>query len=318
MPPATLIASAVAGFLSALLVVSALTGTVGGVILANLAPLPLFALVLGWGINAGAAAGAIAGAAAYAIGGAPVAATFLALHVVPAIGLSWVALHRFTAPDGYHDWPDGGRLAIALCGLGAVMVAFGAVMLSEQAAPEAFLSQQFTETLRQMSGDAPVDGAASAQIGFIADLLARLPALIAVSWLAMLAANAMLAQAVLTRFDRQIRPTPSMAEITLPPWFSVLALVLGVGALALGGWAGFVLSNLLLVQSIALVFAGLAVLHTASFRWRNRLIYLVAFYFTALVFEWPFVMAALVGIAEPWARLRMRLSGPRTGTDLRE
>lgn len=80
MPPVTLMTAAGAGFLAAILAVSAATGTLGGIILANLAPLSIFVIGLGWGATAGVTAGLIATAAVFAIGGVPFALAFSGLQ----------------------------------------------------------------------------------------------------------------------------------------------------------------------------------------------------------------------------------------------
>lgn len=219
-------------------------------------------------------------------------------------------MRRTAAVDGYHDWPSGGHLVLWLCFLGATVTVVGAATLWGPTPPEQFLAEEFRKALSTV-----VDEATQERLQPALSLFAKLPALTVLSWMMTLASNGVLAQALLVRFDRQIRPAPVMSELALPRWFSLVGLALAVIAAAGPGWLGFIARNLLLVQGFAFVFAGLAVLHAASFRWRSRLGLLVAFYVAAFVFEWPFALAALIGLVEPWARLRFRSAG--SGNDPR-
>jgi uncharacterized protein YybS (DUF2232 family) len=143
--------------------------------------------------------------------------------------------------------------------------------------------------------------------------LMKLPALVPWIWLATLTANGLLGQALLVRFEHAIRPTPMMSDLALPRWYSVLALVLLIAALASPGLYGLIVANILIVQSFALFLAGLAVLHAGTGRLAQRLVILILIYAVMIVALLPMALFfAAIGMVEPWVKLRMRLGRLRS------
>src|SRR5689334_13425121 len=125
----TWIIPAGAGVLSAVLLFLAVAmGSVGAVILGNLAPLPLFALGLGAGLMIAAAAGATSAALVGLIAGIIPAMGVIVLFVMPAVVLVRSALLSRIDSEGRLEWYPAGRLVTWLVGIGALTF-FAAMLL---------------------------------------------------------------------------------------------------------------------------------------------------------------------------------------------
>jgi hypothetical protein len=308
MPPNQVLLAAGAGVASALLFTTLVTGSLGAIILAYLAPLPVFAAGLALGVSAAAIAGAAGTLATLAVSGLILAIMFAVLVVLPAVVVSRQALLNRPARDGGVEWYPPGLTLMWLAG--AATIVFAVLVLAMAGDPgglEGFTRAYLSRSLQGlMPGDAP-----PGSIDELAIPLARfLPGLVAVSWLFMSAVNAVLAQALLVRSGHNRRPSPRVADIELPSWLPVGAAIAAAGAF-MPGFAGFVGANLLMIALAVSFFAGLAVIHTAAARWNNRLAWLTLMYTFTIVFTWPAVLIALLGIVETWTGLRQRFaSGP--------
>ena len=122
--------------------------------------------------------------------------------------------------------------------------------------------------------------------------------------------NFWLAGRILRASGRLSRPWPQLSALELPTWLTIalaVALVLAFGsglpALIAGGFASAFVT--------AYAAAGLAVLHWISHGKANRPFTLGAAYLSALLLA-PYgtMPVAVVGLLEPWLRLRSRAPGP--------
>lgn len=305
-----------AGLLSALLMLAVESQTYGGMILMLLSGLPLFGAGLAWGPVAVLIGGISAGAAVLVVTQPALAAGYMLLFAMPVMTLSSLAVRRMGSPGGTWSWPSGAVLVMALTGIGAVLFGLMAVQLAQPGIdPSAVLRGLFEESSKGLFE--PGDELKRTMVTQMVNLLAKLPALSVASWLLVLAANGCLGQALAVRFEHQIRPTPAMADLGLPRWFAVLAVLLvAVTVAAPPGWIAFVASNLLVLQCVAYFFAGLGVLHAALQHRRNTLALLLCAYVVIVVLLmafWPLLLVlVLAGVIEPWAHLRMRLARIRS------
>jgi hypothetical protein len=132
--------------------------------------------------------------------------------------------------------------------------------------------------------------------------------MVAGSWIGMIIVNAALAQALLVRLRRNLRPSPAMTEIDLPNWMLPALAICVLGAF-MPGYAGFIGGNLTLIFFIGYALAGLGVIHALLARLPNRSGLLGVTYVFMFLFGWPLIIAALLGVAEPWLKLRRRAAG---------
>jgi hypothetical protein len=188
-------------------------------------------------------------------------------------------------------------------------LAFFMLLIGEPGGAQGMLYRFIADGFRAFVGG---DVDADALSGAAAAVALIFPGIVIASWLVMILANAVLAQGVLTRFRRNFRPAPAMADIDLPPWLRG-ALVIAVVGACMPGHAGFVGTNLALILSLAYALAGLGVVHALLRASPYRGPLLGAAYGFMFVFGWPVLVAALLGLAEPWLNLRRRAAGgPRT------
>jgi len=89
-------------------------------------------------------------------------------------------------------------------------------------------------------------------------------------------------------------------------------------ALVGSGWFGFVATNVALILCVPYFLTGLAIIHAVSRNWSGRTAILVALYLLLLLFRWPLIAIAGLGIVEYWIGLRHRYGAPDQGNERNE
>lgn len=303
--PTFALAAAGAGVLSAVFHALLLTGSLGAFVFAYLAQLPLFAVGLWMGFGAAAFAGAVAVAALTAAGGFVFAIAYLVANAAPAVAVTWLAQLNRRRDDGGIDWYPAGLLVAWLVSFGAVAFLVVCVVLSGELGGAEALVRRFLEAGLRAFTTAGDDAAIARSAGALARVF---PGMIGGSWIAMIIANAVLAQALLVRVRRNLRPSPRMTEIDLPEWMLPALAICVLGAF-MPGTAGFIGGNLTLIFFVGYALVGLGVIHALLARLPNRSGLLSVTYLFMFLFGWPLIIAALLGVAEPWLKLRRRAAG---------
>jgi uncharacterized protein YybS (DUF2232 family) len=301
------------GVLSALLYLSVVSGGVSALILAYLAPLPLLMVGLGAGLRSFAIAATAAVAVVGLFGGPLFGLTYAMANGVLVAVIVRQALLARSGPDGSLEWYPPGLLLVVLTGLGlAGLLAAALLTLGDPGGLEGGVRQ----FLVMGFGDAAAGtGDAESGMAQVVDSFAQVfPGMVVVSWLTMAIVNAALAQGVLMRFGRNLRPAMRVAEVELPHWTPMLLAVAGLLALVGGdGQLSYLALNVAIVLLVPFFFAGLAVVHAFAGRRQARTLLLVVFYFFLLVSGWPIALVIGLGVIEQWAGLRRRFA--RTGPD---
>lgn len=291
-----------AGLASGLLLALPLSGP-GGMLFALLVPLPLFAAGLGLGTRGATVAGAVLLALVAIAGGPwPMLGVFLIL-VGPVWLLVRQALLSRPTAGGDVEWYPAGLLVTWLTGCGLLWLALGALIFAgHPQGLEAGVREEIQRSLQMLMPQAPGE-----QMSRLAGTTAgyAMGASLA-SWMLLLAVNGALAQGALARFGRNLRPSPELASLELPRWLGGLLVAAAAGYFAPGS-IGFVAQNALAVLLVPFFFVGLAVLHTVARRLTARVPFLVVCYAVMVVFTWPAVLLAGLGLIEQWARLRRRI-----------
>jgi len=308
--PTYALAAAVAGAASAAFYASLLSGSLGALILAYLAQLPLFVIGLWFGFAGAALAGTAAAVALAAAGGVVFALVYALANAAPAVAVSYLAQLNRPGADGTTEWYPPGRIIAWLIGVGmAALLAMTFVFAGESGGAEGLIRASVEKALRQLLPE----GQAADGLSGAATLIARFfPGFLANWWIVMALANAVLAQGLLARFGRNLRPAPAMPDIEMPSWLMGATAIAAIGSF-MPGTAGFVAGNLVLMAVLAYALAGLGVVHALVARSPSRTVALVATYTFLFIFGWPIVVVAILGAAEPWLNLRRRARGG-TGT----
>lgn len=309
--------AAAAGFISAALYLSVILGSPGAFLLAYLAPLPLFLAGLGLGFSGVVVAGAVASLAVLIAGGSLIAGgLYFAIEALPVAVLVQRALLSRPTGNGDLEWYPPGLLVTWLIGMAALLVtvfwlAFAGTEGGLSGTVEKFLTLGFSAMLE--AGEPGAEAVQRQQtIGTIAALF---PGLAAASWIVMLAINGVLAQGLLSRFGRNLRPSPRMADTVLPNRLLVALMVLAVVGLVAPDGFGYIGRNLTAVLAVAYLFAGLAVVHAFMARWTARQVMMVAVYVMMILFGWPVILVIVLGVVDQLFGLRRRFAGPAQGEE---
>lgn len=294
------------GGVSAIASLAGQFGVPGAVLVACLAPLPLMAVGLALGPKAAAVAAASGILFAFAVAGVAAATVYASLQALPAA----LVVERALA-HGSWAGNDGARAAgVALASL-AVFVALlaGAIALigaaggGVEAAVRGFLDRGLALT---MSG-LPVE----ARERFIETAAPMFVGLTGVSWQLLIAVNGVVAQRLLSRRGRAIRPTPAWSKLTLPEWFAWPLVGAAAISLVTSGDAQYLARNAAMILATPYFFLGLTVVHALARRSAAKGVLLGVFYAVLVVFT--LIAGAIVaglGMIEQWVGLRERIAAP--------
>jgi hypothetical protein len=299
-----------AGILSALVFALFLTGSPLAVLVSPFTMLPLLLIGLSSSL---ALSGVAAGAGVVVIGliGGSIgwAALYAAAEAVPALGLSRLALRKRPDASGTPRHLGAGPLfTAAVIYVAALFIVLYLALLGREGGMLGAIQDKIGLGLAAMTqaGSDPEEVAA-----FAASVAYVVPGFGAAWWLIILLANLAIAQALLTRWGRHQRPALGLARMQLPRWLVVLfALSLAVGLLAEGDleFLGWTLS---MVFVVPFFFVGMVCIHLLCRGWTPGPFVLIGIYLVLILRGWPALLAAVLGIAEQWIKLRDRIGGAR-------
>lgn len=285
-----------------------------GLVLAQLTPLPLFLVGLGLGTTAVAIASVAGGVLMALVVGLAVAVPFFAVYALPSLIVVRQALLSRATPDGALEWYPSGPLLAVLAVYGAAgFVTAEFLLLAEIEEIRTFVGTTMSELM--LASDPGLTDEERAHR--VTDLLTMLPVAVLLWWLLLMVVNGTLGQAILSRSQRNLRPSPHYLMIRVP---LTLAVAGGVSLLA---WiaGGETISGIGRVVTIMLAMPfflqGAAVVHVVSRPWPGRGFVLGVFYIAVLLLPgWlGLVLVALLGLAEHWAGLRWRFAGDAPGEE---
>jgi len=294
------------GIVSAMLLVGSLTGA-GGLLLANFAPLPLFLVGFMSGARSLVVAGVAGSVALMFIGGIETAAFYAGTTMIPA----WIIVHhglshRFTA-TGATDWYSTGEIVSRLAALIAIFVVIVSLVASGvqggiENAVGSFVETIISQIVKAMALDLNSEG-----MDLLIDRMAMLfPAVTTLSWLFMMVVNATVAQALLVKWGKAARPSPSYRAIEAPEWLYWAIVATAALKLVSSDDVEYVAQNLVVILAAPFFLVGLAVAHSLAYRLKMPGLGLGLLYTSFLILTWAPVVIAAVGFAEQWVRLRER------------
>jgi Predicted membrane protein (DUF2232) len=301
-----------AGLLSALVFASVASGSALAIPLFYLAPLPVLVAALGWSHVAGLIA---AGVAAVGLGvafGSMLFVVFLVGVGLPAWWLGYLALlaqpGANAAPD-HLEWYPVGRLVIWAALLGSLIVVsvvarFGLDADNIQAGLKRILESVFQ--VQASAGGAAPGGVDAGE--FISLLATWIPRIAAIPTIVASLFNLWLAGRIVRASGRLKRPWPDLSAIAFPSSVPLLlaSAIAGTFVPGLLGMLCWVLTASLLT---AYMLLGFAVLHAATRALNGRAFLLAGSYLTVVLFGWPALAVAIIGLADAALDIRGRLAG---------
>ena len=304
-----------AGVVTALLFASVASGALFSIILFYIAPLPILIAALGWSHWAALIA-AVTAAAGLATFLSPFFfITFLIGIGLPAWWLGYLSLLGRPEPNapGGMEWYPVGRIVVwaAILGAGVVILAIPNFGLDEDSFRSG-LRNVFERMLRAQTRS-PADGPlALPGMGDPSKLINFLVAVIPLAG-AILATitsliNLYLAARIVHVSGQLKRTWPSLPDMQFPPFVPALTAVAIAGTF-LTGILGTVASILAASLTMAYGFLGFAVLHAITRNAKARGILLGTAYVAVIVFGWPILLVAMLGLADAIFNFRGRVAG---------
>lgn len=274
------------GLASAALVLSVETGSLLRLLLLGLSPLPLFACGLSAGVLTCLAAGLTGAVVVTLKMGSVAGAYYLAVGAIPAAILVWQALRVRRTRDGAKVWYTGGNLLLWLAGLGIAGV-LGMIVYF------ALFQEGLVTFIRKEFDLVPMAAAMLARIA---------PGLMVSAWMAVVAADGVMAEWLLAQRGLALRPPIDIRQLMLPLWIGPILMVAGLaGAILRQGTIGIVCLNCAIVLVVPFAFLGLATIHAVARRFPGGAILVAAAYVLLLgspaLFGWPALLIFALGLA---------------------
>jgi hypothetical protein len=302
-----------AGAAAALLFASLASGSLLALVLFYLSPLPILIAGIGWNYLAGLVAALFAAACLAVVLDSHFALAFIVGVGLPAWWLGYLALLARPDGTGTLEWYPPGRIVLwtALAGAAAIVIAipfFGTDAQSFhtnlQSAIEAALG------LRSRAG-----GEISPDKLINTDVLTKLaPPMVASLTTVVLLINTWLAARIVKLSGQLRRPWPELPAIGFPR-FAPLLLAMALAGVFLPGLLGIVSDVFAAALIMAFAVLGFAVLHVVTRSTGGRPLVLAGVYTAVIVFGWPAIILALLGLADTALDLRgrsARTRGPPT------
>jgi hypothetical protein len=307
-----------AGCASALMFASVTSGVAVSFLLFYLAPLPLMVAALGWGPAAAAVGGAAAAAGLGAFFGIPYLLMFAVTIAAPACWLGHLALlgrpaitgassdHCAAATAPSVEWYPVGRILLWTASLAVVTTLAALLSLGTNGSA---VSAALRRGLLAMIGlrNSTVDDGIESVIDMLVTIAPAAAAIVAIMTLTL---NLWLAAKITATSERLHRPWPDLRTTALPP-MTLAALALALALCFTGGLFAIVAQMISAVLLTAYALVGLAAFHTLTLGIRYRALVLGCVYAVAMVFGWPMLVMAGLGLADAFFGLRRRYLGSR-------
>jgi hypothetical protein len=310
-----------AGCASGLMFASIISGVMISLVLFYLAPLPLMVAALGWG-PASALIGAVAAGAGLGLGfGFAYFVAFIVTVGLPAFWLGHLTLlakpATIPAANGLNgsaplaadalEWYPPGRLLLWIV-VFAVLVTMSALFTlgSDADSINAALRRGLARIVGVRNNAPNTDN--DRMLDVVTQIAPAAATLVAMFTLTL---NLWLAGKIVATSGRLRRPWPNLASSELPQ-VTMLALAVALAlsfASGLAAMLGQIVSSALLM---AYMLVGFAVLHVMTQASSGRWWWLMAAYGSVLIFGWPSLIMAMLGLLDNAIGLRRRFSNRAT------
>jgi hypothetical protein len=297
-----------AGSASALMFASIVSGALISLLLFYLAPLPLMVAALGWGPLSAASGGIAASIGLGAIFGVPLCIAFAVAVALPAWWLGHLVLLGRPASAGVSspnlEWYPVGRIVLWTSGFAALITIAALLSLGLDAATiRSTLRQGLLGIIQIVRAD---EAASTRESERVVDILVSMaPVAAAIVTTTTLTLNLWLGAKIIAISGRLHRPWPALRTVALPSMSSVAFCIVLAFCFA-GGLLGIAAQVVAATLMLAYALTGFAVLHTLTAALKTRAVWLSCSYCLVLVFVWPVIVIAAVGLADAVFGIRQR------------
>jgi hypothetical protein len=302
-----------AGCASALMFASIVSGALISLLLFYLAPLPLMVAAMGWGPLAATIGGISAAIGLGAIFGFPYCIAFVVMVALPAWWLGHLALlgrpvtGAGTAGNGAApaapdlEWFPVGRILLWISGFAMLTTTVALLTLGTDAVT---ITGTLRHGLLRILG--PQETASTGEIEQWIDALVTIaPAAATVVAMMTLTLNLWLAAKITATSGRLHRPWPDLKSATLPP-MTPADLYVAIALCFTGGVLAILAQIVAAALMMAYALTGFAVLHTVTLSLKSRALWLGCTYAIVVVFSWPVLAMAALGLADALFGIRQR------------
>ena len=260
------------------------------------APLPIAAIGLSFGMGQAVIAAVLTAIMTAIILSPPLAIVFAITFLAPTVLLVRQALLSRQDADGRFIFFPLQQLILLTLGV----TALGTALLFFISGGAAGLPQSFANAIEQ----APEVRQALVQVYGISsseEMLWIANAMLVsafASWPLLLLGNMQLAQVLLVRVKRNLRPQENYDRLQLPIWLVAPLAVFMAGAALLTGWPATMSAALAAILLAAYFLLGLAIIHAISRHWNGRGFLLAVLYFLIFVMAWVIIPVSLMGLLD--------------------
>jgi len=304
-----------AGMISALAAMAFFNTSIFAALFIYLAPQPLYLVGLSHPAKFTTIAALSGFIVAGLVGGEVFAGIYAMIHALP----TWLVIrqsmmckinqHKTTEnqPPVVTEWAGSGQILASLTALGAAMLTFAAIWTINQGGLQTFIEAKLNASFQLMASNM----ALQLQTDMIAMVVNVFPGAMGISWILMGVANAVIAQGILTKNAKNIRPKPDYTLIVLPIWLTWLLVGSAVLALfgSISGNSGleYLGQNLAMILAVPFFLSGTALAHKFSRQIKHGRAFLTTFYVILMVFGWIALIIALLGIIDQWTGFSQKL-----------
>ncbi|SDB44222.1 hypothetical protein [Bauldia litoralis] len=300
-----------AGVAGALLFLSPIGGTTLAFPLFTLCGLPIALAGLGWGATSALTAALVAAAILTIALSGSAAIIYLALFAGPIFWMTRLAsLSRQDDPDSADvEWYPIGRILFQ----GALAAAIGIIIVGFVVGYDpAAITDEMIDALAGWMAQSP-EVAAPPTVAdiepFVRFNVAAMPFTVSAILVIILVFNMWLASRVTEASGRLKRPRPAVWTAALPREAVIVLAAAIVVAILAPGAIGQVAGTFVGALAAALALVGLAVLHATTFANAMRIPILVTVYVVLIMFGFPILLLAILGIVETFIHMRDRRLG---------
>ncbi|MGC2811320.1 MAG: hypothetical protein WA303_13200 [Bradyrhizobium sp.] len=307
---AILLIAMAAGCASALMFASIISGMLISLLLFYLAPLPLMVAGLAWGPLSATIGGITAASGLAAIFGLPYGIAFVLMIALPAWWLGHLALlGRPVSGDAAAgppaaptvEWYPIGRILLWIAGFAMLTTTAILFTLGTDAAT---ITEVIRKALRWFLGLRGADSSGETEQAL--DALAIVaPAAGAIFTMMTLTLNLWLAAKIAATSGRLHRPWPDLKGADLPP-MTLAVLSLALAFCFTGGLLAMLARIVAATLIMAYALTGFAALHTLTMALKHRALWLGCTYAVVVIFSWPILAMAALGLADAVFGLRRR------------